>query len=139
MSRSLHSTGLVCIACCCLIVANITGCSETVETTTVTGMVSYKERPVSGGAISFLPRTGGRPLNGILSDGGKYEIQLPAGDYSVVIQPDSNLPEGFKEGDPMPPPDPNAVPARYQHPKRSGLKATVGNQTEPMEANFDLK
>lgn len=125
-------------ACCCLVIALLCGCNETEETTTVAGVVTYKQNPVAGGAISFFPRTGGRPINGILSDEGLYKIELPSGEYTVAVQPDSNLPEGFQEGDPLPPPDPNAVPPKYQHPKRSGLKLSVASQVEPQRADFQL-
>lgn len=124
------------LSCWWLIILLLSGCSETEETTTVTGLVSYKQQPVAGGAVSFFPRSGERPINGILTGEGRYEIQLPPGEYTVAVQSDANLPEGFKEGDPLPPPDPKAVPPKYQHPKRSGLKAEIESQSEPQSLDF---
>ncbi|QDS98260.1 carboxypeptidase regulatory-like domain-containing protein [Adhaeretor mobilis] len=115
------------------------GCAAEVETTQVSGQASYRDKPIAGGVVNFFPATGGRPIAGIVDDQGHYEANLPAGDYTVAVQSSSNLPEGFKEGDPLPPPDPYAVPVKYQLHKKSGLKASIAKQSEVQEVNFELK
>lgn len=117
----------------------IGGCAPQPETQHVSGHVSYKGNPVARGVVTFFPAAGGRPFAGITNNEGHYQIRLPAGDYSVAVQPSANLPKDFKEGDPLPPPDPSAVPAEYRHQKKSGLTARVLKQPGPQEINFDLQ
>lgn len=115
------------------------GCKAQVETTRVLGQVTYKDRPVAGGVVNFFPAAGGRPLAGVIDTEGHYQFDLPAGDYAVAVQSSPKYPVGFKEGDPLPPPDPHAVPTRYSLQKKSGLTATILKQEEPQTVDFALK
>lgn len=117
----------------------ISGCAPQPETQHVSGYVSYKGNPVARGVITFFPTAGGRPLTGTTNDEGHYQVQLPAGDYAVAVQSSANLPKDYKEGDPPPLPDPDAVPAKYRHQKNSRLTAQVPKQPGPHEINFDLQ
>jgi hypothetical protein len=59
------------------------------------------------------------------------------GEYVVVIMIGATTPEGYKEGDPLPPPK-ITLPDQYTVRAKSSLKANVAaGQSEPV--NFELK
>lgn len=112
----------LCVVACCLVA---TGCGDSGETTTtVSGAISYKGKPVTSGLINFLA-TGGRPMGGAIGADGAYEFELPPGDYQVRIDAPPPLPEGFKEGDPLTNLGPRPLPEKYANFNTSGLTATV--------------
>jgi hypothetical protein len=118
-----------------LVVASGCGGNST-ETTSVSGKVTVSDKTLESGVVRFLPAAGGRPLFGTIDASG-YKASLPPGDYTVVIQPSAHLPEGWQEGDPVPPPKVQ-VPAIYTQPHRSPLTLTVV-AGPPMKEDFDLK
>lgn len=126
-----------CLAAAWLTVAAI-GCEPAIETVEVVGTVSYRGTPLDHGMVSFLPADG-KPIGAAVSNNGTYEARLPPGDYRVAVVAPPKLPEGYREGDELPPPDPNALPAKYAHPDRSGLSATATLQDGPQTLDFDLK
>jgi hypothetical protein len=68
---------------------------------------------------------------------GEYETALTPGEYVAVVDVGAELPPGFKEGDPVPPPK-VVLPQQYTVRMKSPLKATVAaDQKVPI--NFDLK
>jgi hypothetical protein len=114
----------------------LAGCSGGGDTTSVEGKVTYNGQPVTTGLINFMPKNGGRPLGGGINADGTYSFDLPPGEYQVRIDAPAPLPEGYKEGDPMPNLPP-LVPEMYANYNTSGLTATVtgeGAQT----IDFDL-
>lgn len=120
-----------------LVLASAWGCTTPDETTRVSGQVTVSGKVLPGGAVNFFPSDGGRPLAGAVDEDGTYQVELPAGQYTVVVQATVKLPEGFQEGDPLPP-QPVKVPNIYSQPKRSPLSVTVV-PGEPMVKNFELK
>jgi hypothetical protein len=109
----------------------ILGCNRGPDTTTVSGNVSYDRKPVGNALINFQTKEA-RPLGGSTTADGTYSIELPPGEYQVRIDAPAPLPEGWKEGDPEPPPAPRLVPEKYASYPTSGLTAKVedsGSQT----------
>ncbi len=77
----------------CLLVFGTSGCGPTEpKRNAVSGKVTYKEKPIADGSITFLSPEGGVVGGGAIKD-GKYDIPaqggLLAGTYKVSIsQPD---------------------------------------------------
>ena len=108
------------------------GCKKASLGESVSGTVTYKNNPLEGGSIAFFP-IAGRPVIAEVAGDGSYEVQLPPGDYVVTIAASAKLPEGFKEGDPAPPPG-LVLPAQYTTQAKSTLAATVAaDQSEPID------
>src|SRR5690606_34222529 len=96
-----------------VVLASCGGCGDSEPATTVRGKVTYKGTAVPMGVVNFFPEEGGRPTGATLESGGEYEVQLPAGNYTVVVLTSTPpVPPGWKEGDPIPKP-PVEVPAKY--------------------------
>src|SRR5687768_11835325 len=55
---------------------------------TVTGMVTYNDKPVDEGFISFFPADGKGSSNGSPITKGKYTVTLPVGKYNVTVTSD---------------------------------------------------
>ncbi|MBU6276673.1 MAG: hypothetical protein KGQ61_08545 [Planctomycetes bacterium] len=112
----------------------------------VSGKVTINGTPVPKATVSFLSTVaGGRPAVGITDDAGQYTLTTftagdgaIAGDYGVaIIKVEEGAgstvgtanteqyipPEGMKE----PPPVKSLIPVRFNNPRESGLKATVGS------------
>jgi len=87
--------------------------------------------------VRFYPAGGGRPIVGTVDTEGNYRAKLPPDDYTVVIQASTNLPEGWREGDPIPPQQVQ-VPKVYSHRKRSPLSLTV-ETGDAIEKDFVLE
>jgi hypothetical protein len=113
------------------------GCGDSEFVQSVTGSVSYRGDSLTHGIVSFYP-PGGRPIGAPIQPDGTYQAKLPPGDYTVAINSPPKLPEGIREGDPMPPPDPNALPTRYAQPNQSGLRVTVSAEGRSQTEDFEL-
>jgi hypothetical protein len=113
------------------------GCGASGTTTLVSGRVTVSGQAMEGGIVSFFPGGGGRPQHTPLDASGAYQVVLPPGNYTVVIQASAQLPEGWKEGDRVPPPRvaPRAI---YSQPRRSPLKLTVAAD-EAQQQDFQLQ
>lgn len=117
--------------------AMLVGCGGAAgPTTKVSGKVTFEGKPIVNGSINFLA-TGKRPLGGFLKPDATYEAELPPGEYQVLIDSPIQLPEGFKEGDPMPN-IPRPLPEKYANYNTSGLTASVKSQAEPQTIDFAL-
>lgn len=113
----------------------------------VSGNVTYQDKPVAAGNISFFPAGGSaeqRGATGVIKDGyytlstqGDDDGAFP-GDYLVAITARTpDLTEAKKTGDKigglMPQEDvakaykkaPSAIPQKYESPEKGGLKAKV--------------
>ncbi|MCI0748493.1 MAG: hypothetical protein L0Y58_24055 [Verrucomicrobia subdivision 3 bacterium] len=101
----------------------VVGCAKSSDTVAVGGKVSYRGEPLVNGAVTFFPAMG-RPVSAPTTPEGEYTAQLAPGEYDVVVNVGAELPPGFKEGDPLPPPK-IVLPPEYTIRARSTLKATV--------------
>jgi hypothetical protein len=111
------------------------GCSKSTGGVAVKGHISYRGEPLSNTSIIFFP-PGGRSVAAAVTD-GDYSLNLAPGDYTVIVIVGADVPKGYKEGDPLPPPK-FTLPPEYTVQTKSTLKATVtAGQTDPI--NFDLK
>lgn len=115
----------------------IVGCGDAADTAAVSGQVTVAGKPLPEGAISFFPADGSRPVATTVDAEGAYKVSLPAGDYTVVVQASTKLPEGWQEGDPLPP-QPVRVPPAYGQPTTSPLSLTV-EAGASLERDFAVK
>jgi hypothetical protein len=118
------------------VVVLFVGCGDGVATTAVQGSITFNGKPVTFGVINFKPAQG-QPLGGEIRSDGTYQFELPPGEYQVRIDSPPKMPEGYKEGDPLPKLGPPQVPAQYANYGTSGLTATVGADS-PQQLDFNL-
>ncbi len=113
------------------------GCETKSDTRLVEGSVTFRGKPLDHGMLSFQPMTGKLMGAPILPD-GKYSIELAPGEYQISVNsPPKNL-QGLKETDPLPPPDPNALPAKYNRKETSGLSAKIEAGSGPQVVDFTM-
>lgn len=135
MNRVRRITALTGIASLLSIVFSVSGCGKGSDLRHVSGEIKYRNVPLSNAGISFYPSSG-RPVTAAVTE-GKYNVQLKPGDYTVTIIVGVELPQEFKEGDPVPPPK-VLLSEVYTSRTKSKLNATVGEkQSDPID--FDLK
>jgi hypothetical protein len=121
---------------CVIVVVGASSCKKSSGAIPVHGRLAYRGEALKSARITFFPSTG-RPVTAGVAQ-GEYETELPPGDYTVVINIGTELPAGFKEGDPLPPPPKIALPPQYSTRAQSALKATIkSGQDQPID--FDLK
>ena len=109
------------------------GCGDSSDTVSVIGTVTYRGESFPRGAVTFFPAAG-RPMTAAISDEGEYSAELAPGDYTVVVNVSTELPPGYQEGDPLPPPK-IVLPPEYTTRVRSTLSATV---TEDLDEPLDF-
>jgi hypothetical protein len=116
------------------------GCASAPPNATVSGTVTLDGKPVTGGAISFIPQNGNTVTAAINPDGSYVAEGVSVGEALVAVHPPAqdddarNRPKKFGT---TPPPPPPPWPARYTDGTTSGLKHTV--QAGPNTYNPDLK
>lgn len=115
----------------------ILGCEKGPKTVTVNGTITYNGKNVSDGIINFI-QPKGRPLGGGINSDGTYSVNLPPGDYQVRIDAPAPLPEGYKEGTPLPKLGPPLVPEKYASFNTSGLVAKIDDQHGAQLVDFKL-
>lgn len=151
--------------------ACVLGCSGEVDDRPtvfpVTGIVTYKGKPVAGALVTFSSEKSPRPANATTNGDGKYWLTTfnlkdgaVPGEHQVTITKTvsaaavsdpamatgqdlskglpANYSIGDKTGKPNLPRSGNELPAKYTDPKASGLKATV-SATGKNEIPFDLE
>jgi hypothetical protein len=97
----------------------------------VYGKVTYKGQPVTKGSVTFQATTPeGRNATGQIDPEGNYTLQTEnpgdgalLGDYVVTIYAHDEPVLDYTPKKPIPPK--LLVPAKYEKPETSGLKATV--------------
>jgi hypothetical protein len=110
------------------------GCMKSSDGVPVRGHVSYRGDPLASAGITFFPANG-RPVTAAVTQ-GDYAIEVVPGDYTVVVNVGSELPPGYKEGDPVQPPK-VVLPDEYSERAKSTLKASVkAGQSEPIDFNL---
>jgi hypothetical protein len=142
----------------CLVVA--IGCDKANPhaPASVSGKVTYKGEPVTGGTITFHPKTEGpSPTTTINADGTYTITDSPAGDFTVTVETESINPSkkapqypgagkagGATTSSPMPGSPPTAaagkyvkIPQKYADPKTSTLTAKLGAGKQTV--NFTLE
>ncbi len=139
-----------------LLAISLAGCTAgRSNEATLSGSVSYKGQPVTGGSITFHPVAGGAPYPGILKPDGSFSFGgVPIGQMEVAIETESvksmpgasgspyHMPGGGKPNQQMPNVDTSnmptyvKIPAKYANPKTSGL--TVNVKAGSHKVNFDL-
>jgi hypothetical protein len=118
-----------------LCAALLAGCSSEPETAKVSGKVTYKGQPVTGGQMYFYPAEGGGLPGSITPDGTYAIVGLPPGKVTVTIETESINPNrtvrtyGDKRGGGMGP-TPEGVNTSgggiyVQIPKKYAQKATT--------------
>ena len=126
---------LVCFLALTLLLSGASGCKKPSGTESVHGTVSYRGEPLATAVVNFYPPTG-RAIPASVTN-GEYGAELAPGEYLAAIDLGVQLPAGFKEGDPIPPPK-IVLPPEYTECAKSTLKASVKpGQVEPI--NFELK
>ncbi|HBI43626.1 MAG TPA: hypothetical protein DDY78_12370 [Planctomycetales bacterium] len=149
---------LVLVLPLCLVV--VYGCEKANPNAaaSVTGKVTYKGQPVTGGMLMFNPKTeaGGVVSPASLNPDGTYSLtEAPSGDFTVTVDTESLNPDKKAQAYPgsggkempssIPANAPKAtlpegkyvkIPKKYSDPKESTLtaKLTSGKQT----LNFEL-
>lgn len=121
------------IAVAVLVVA-VAGCGSSddqMETSSVTGTVTYDGKPVATGTVMFTPVGGGPPATGQIQEDGTYQLRTYEegdgavfGEHKVTITAldmGSGLPEDMAT-EPKP-----LVPEKYGRDTTSGLTATVAS------------
>jgi hypothetical protein len=117
----------------------LSGCGDGIETTTVSGKATYQGQPLANGSVTFHPDVG-HPTSVALDAHGAYSLELPSGNYRVTVNAAGvQVPAGWKEGDPEPPPPKLVLPPQYSTHARTELSITVAPNGEPQIADFDLK
>jgi hypothetical protein len=127
-----------------LLLICVPGCGKSSGKAAVRGHVSYRGAPLESASLTFFPASG-RPEATTVSK-GEYSIELARqnhwrirtpGEYTAIVLIGIDLPKGYKEGDPVPPPK-IVLPEEYTSRAKSPLKAVVSSgQAEPID--FDLK
>ncbi len=112
-------------------VAGCGGSDDKMETSSVTGTVTYEGKPVTTGTVMFTPVGGGPPATGQIQEDGTYELRTyEDGDGAVIgehkvtitaLDMGSGLPEDMA-AEPKP-----LVPEKYGRDKTSGLTATIAS------------
>ena len=129
MSFSASATGSTALA---LVVIGAAGCGGSSPRVPIHGHLSYRGEAINSGTLTFFPASG-RPISTILSSDGEYTSRLPPGEYRVTITVGVDVPAGWEEGDPLPPPK-FVLPAQYTTRAKTSLKLTVAeNQPGPID------
>ncbi len=142
MPRSLSRITAVLLLGC---VAIASGCGAP-PVGTVSGKVSYKDAPVSEGAVIFQNADGTVSMSANLGTDGAYTVTsadrngLPPGEYKVAVSPSKigsgETPLAIAPGEAPPPPP--AIPAKYHSIETSDLTASVKAGDNP-PFNFTLQ
>lgn len=114
------------------VVMILTGCEKPSDQVWIAGTVSYEGQPINSAMLNFYPPKG-RATAVPVTPGGKYEAQLPPGEYKVTVVESVTLPEGWQEGDDPPPPT-IGLPQQYRQRTRTPLSVSVtADQSTPID------
>jgi hypothetical protein len=119
---------------CLLALLGAIGCGEKSSGVTVAGTVTYQDKPLESGSLTFYPVSG--PGVTTVIEGGAYSCELEPGEYRATVVVGVTLPAGYKEGDPVPP-QAVMLPDAYGSRLNTPLSASVTPGMEPL--NFALK
>jgi len=132
-------TGHRAIVTLLLVVAALnSGCRQKPPTHEVTGTVRYRGRPVTLGAVFFVPVEGEptRRSISLLDDSGRYRVRVAVGRHRVGVT-------GVVEGKQPPPwtgqvegPLPGTIPPRFGRPEESGIAVDVPARKAEIDIEF---
>lgn len=121
----------------------LAGCGGSkIRTAPVNGKVTYKNKPVPYGTVTFIPESGGPPATGEIQPDGTFRMTtVTSGDgaiigkHKVVIVAMEDMGDRLpEERNPTPPP---IVPTKYTSPATTPLTTEVKDgDNSPV---FDLK
>jgi hypothetical protein len=131
------------------------GCDSGPKTGQVRGVVTYKDKAVPEGTVTFYPVTSGRPATGRIQTGGAYELSTFGGDDGAIVgeykvsveakrvvgaapEPKSLEEELAREGLTAPAQSSIQwlVPREYSSAESSGLTATVSSGKNEIDFNL---
>jgi hypothetical protein len=121
---------------------------------TVSGIVTYKDKPLPGGFITFVPEQGSGSYSGKIQQDGSYRVaDIPAGPVKIGVQAPQapkhaesmispvDIAKGAKPGAKGAAPASGTtyvnIPPSYSDPEKSGLRLTVTGGSQ--EHNIPLK
>jgi hypothetical protein len=111
------------------------GCGKTSDGVAVQGRVNFQGKAFPGGVITFFPASG-RPVQAIVDSDGTYHVGLQPCEYRVTLTLSVDLPSGWKEGAPLPPP-PITLPAKYTKRVETPLTASVTAENKSQTIDFN--
>jgi hypothetical protein len=118
-----------------LLTIGLEGCKKSTGAVPIHGNVSFRGQPLANASLTFFPKSG-RPIAAPI-DQGQYATEILPGEYSATVSVAIEIPKGYQEGQPLPPPK-VVLPEEYTVANKSTLKATVNaGQSEPID--FELK
>lgn len=124
-----------------IVVLACAGCGEKTGVIPISGKVTYQGKPIANARVVFTPKAGGRPADGNTNADGAYRLgtfmagdgALP-GEYSVTVShtdvdvtkpPSTEITDGSAYEPMKEDAAKSKIPAKYQSPTQSGLKAVV--------------
>ncbi len=142
--RSLWATRSVAAVAVAAALAALAGCQDSTKST-VSGKVTYKGAPVTGGMITLKPKTasGAAPSFQIKPDGTFIGTDIPPGDYDVAVTTDT-VPTGPPAGGTGSPVPTGAefgkkvnIPANFKDPTTSKITWTVKSGKQDLSIDLD--
>jgi len=133
-----------------LLFAFVVGCGNNPRGAELSGKVTYKGAPVTGGSMTLFIGDAGYPVT--IGANGEYAVsQIPEGEAVVVVETESlnpNKPKygGKGGGGSSPAPEGKGagptltyvkIPDKYKHKDKTDLKATIKRGKQ--QKDFDLK
>jgi hypothetical protein len=125
-----------------LLIASAAGCGASQGH--VSGQVKYKDKPVPGGLVTFVPSdTTKRPVVTEIDENGHYKLYVPVGDAKIAVEnltlKQVELPAGG-----IPPPAGIKIPAAEKpageaKPSPSALKKPPGSYVPIPEKYYDSR
>ena len=112
----------------------LTSCRPSSGEVRIYGRVTYQGAAIPKGAVTFFPASG-RPIIAVLTD-GTYAAKLLRGEYDVVVNPATDLPPGWKEGD-VSPTQKAVLPSVYTTRAKSKIKISVNERSDRQD--FELQ
>jgi len=110
------------------------GCGEEVpQKYQVAGMVTFRDKVVPTGSITFAPRGGGKLVVTAIGQDGSYRLEALPGTYQVGVASVAEVAAGkagFEQRT-----QPSMLPDWYSYPGRSGIEVTVEEKEENV---FDI-
>lgn len=127
------------VAGTCLVLMLCVGCGGTGE---LSGNVSYKGKPLKGGAVTFVEKETGRSYPSMIGPDGGYKIpQIPTGDYKVCVDTsflkDDSSSASSSMGSRMSGPQKKNVPPPVQEDKEKDKGNSASHQDAAAQSGYN--